>query len=401
MRRVVIAVSLLATWASVTLVAQSRYLPNSPGTWKPWKFVADGDPRRVLGARPADVKELEAQLLALNAIIRKTDGITNPVGFSVETVGQLELDAGRFMPRAGEPALTARPLPASLNFGAYPVTEYGSGATAKRSDTGETAQILFFVNQLSQPLFSLDTSVPEFEKLDADVARLAPPQPDVLGFSRYGDTLVIKKSAAPIWAAVTFAETLDLVARGIDTRLVDERDAAARLQKGYDDMKDPKKREERLAQFRKIAPLQKDPAYMEKMTKALDATEKQADTMLPQIAAAKAVVAKSEQDLASVRTMAAGLSAADKAAPGCYASGDKISLSRFRRGPAPGCDPLVRPNWKLFNPALPRSAPQVLTIWNFDQCLVPDRQVLHVGGCTANKKLLESIDKAALLAWLQ
>ena len=69
--------------------------------------------------------------------------------------------------------------------------------------------------------------------------------------------------------------------------------------------------------------------------------------------------------------------------------------------PSPGCDPLVRPNWKLFNPALPRSAPQVLTISHFDQCLNPNRKEIHVGGCVANKRLLESIDKAALLAWLQ
>ena len=42
---------------------------------------------------------------------------------------------------------------------------------------------------------------------------------------------MLKKSAAPIWAAVTFAETLELVARGIDRRLVDERDVVARLQR--------------------------------------------------------------------------------------------------------------------------------------------------------------------------
>ena len=231
--------------------------------------------------------------------------------------------------------------------------EFGSGATAKRADTGETAQLLFFVNQLSQPLFSADSSVPEFEKLDADVVRLAPPRPDVLGFSRYGETLVIKKSAAPIWAAVTFAETLELVARGIDTRLVDERGAAARLQTTYDEMKDPKTREERLAQYRKIAPLQKDPAYMEKMTKALDTMEKQADTLLPQIAAARAVVSKSEQDLASVKTMASGLSAEDKAAPGCYAGGDKVSLSRFRRDAGARLRPAGAPELEAVQPGAP------------------------------------------------
>ena len=28
-------------------------------------------------------------------------------------------------------------------------------------------------------------------------------------------------------------------------------------------------------------------------------------------------------------------------------------------------------------------------------------QFVHVGGCAANKRLIESMDKAALLAWLQ
>lgn len=401
MQRASIAAALLATSTSLTLVAQSRYLPTSPGTWKPWRFIAESDSRRVLGARPADLKELEAQLLGLNAIIKKTEGMTNPIGFSVETVGELDL-GGRFSPRAGEPALAARPLPAVLNFGAYPVTEFGRGAAARSDDTGETAQLLFFVNQLSQPLFSIETNVPEFEKLDADVARLAPEQPDVLGFPRYGDTIVIKRSGAPIWSAVTFADALDLVARSIDVRLTDERGAVARVQQAYDDMKDPKKREARMAQYRKLAPQVKDPAYLEKMTKTEADMESRADKeFLPQLAVVKAAVTKSEEDLAGVKTTLARLSAADKAAPACYASSDKVSVSRFRRGPAAGCEPLVRPNWTLFNPALPRSTPQLLTIANFDQCLVQDRQVLHVGGCTANMRLLRSIDKAALLAWLQ
>jgi len=41
----------------------------------------------------------------------------------------------------------------------------------------------------------------------------------------------------------------------------------------------------------------------------------------------------------------------------------------------------------------------VLTITHFEECLGADRTFIHVGGCMANKRLLESIDKAALLAW--
>jgi hypothetical protein len=56
----------------------------------------------------------------------------------------------------------------------------------------------------------------------------------VLGFPRYGETLVVKKSAEPIWAAVTFADALDLVARGTDRRLADERDGAGRVEPAVD-----------------------------------------------------------------------------------------------------------------------------------------------------------------------
>jgi hypothetical protein len=156
-----------------------------------------------------------------------------------------------------------------------------------------------------------------------------------------------------------------------------------------------------MAQYQKIAPLQKDPAYMDKMAKMEDTKQQMAGReMLPQIATVKAMAAKSEQELAAAKAMAAGLSAADKTAPACYAIGAQ-SLSRFRRAPAAGCDPLVRANWALFNPKLPRSAPQLLTISHFARCLGADRTFVHVGGCVANKRLLESIDKAALLAWLQ
>ena len=89
---------------------------GSPGCSEP-----DGDYRRVLGAGPADVKEVEAQLLRLNAIVRKTPGITNPMGFSIETAGGLAPEADWFESSAGAPALTVRPLPASLGFGAFPV----------------------------------------------------------------------------------------------------------------------------------------------------------------------------------------------------------------------------------------------------------------------------------------
>ena len=83
---------------------------------------AYGDVVRVHGAKPAEVKDVEAQLLRLQAIIKKTDGFTNPDLFSIVTSGTLGLVSGRLSEIPGEPALNARPLPVSYRFGAYGIS---------------------------------------------------------------------------------------------------------------------------------------------------------------------------------------------------------------------------------------------------------------------------------------
>src|SRR5688500_14089572 len=101
-----VALALTLTAASTALVAQIRYLPDAPGTWKPWVFRAYPDNRRVLAAQPVDVRALERQLLALNAILKSTAGFATPVGFSVETTGDIELLAAG--PPPGPPAVLAK-----------------------------------------------------------------------------------------------------------------------------------------------------------------------------------------------------------------------------------------------------------------------------------------------------
>ena len=397
MRRTLAALVLLVTAATNGLVAQIRYLPDAPGTWKAWMFTAYPDTRRDLAAQPPEVRALEKQLIALNAIIKSTPGFAAPVGFSVETSGLLQLETYQQSVGANRPALARRPLPASFNFGAYGVYETAAGV---RGDTGETAQMLFFVNQLEVALFAdVGNAVPEFEHVEADVVLLARPQPDLFGMPRYGDAIVLKKSAAPIWAAVPLGEALDLAVRGVEARLTSRRDVVTRLQAGYADLTDPAKRAKRIANIKAIAPQVKDPTYLDKMMKAEEAVAASAEKTLrgPIVDAEKAVAAV-ERELATAQATAAALPAADRAAPACYASQDRVS--RFKRAPADGCVPLIRPNWALLNPALPRSAPQLLVIHHVSRCLDGPKPI-HAGGCAANKRLLETIDRQALLAWLQ
>ena len=69
------------------------------------------------------MKAFEAELLALNAILRRATGVASPVGFSVETWGHL--DGYRVFEHApGQPAPGGLPLAGALTFGAFPIFEY-------------------------------------------------------------------------------------------------------------------------------------------------------------------------------------------------------------------------------------------------------------------------------------
>lgn len=398
MHKTLIAIALLVAAVCTSVAArQIRYLPDAPGTWKPWVFRAYDDNRRRVAARATDIKGLESQLLGLNAILKRTPGFAAPVGFSVETAGELDLETFR----PGQPALATLPLPATLNFGAYGVHEFERSGKIVREDTGETAQLLFFINQLAMPLFFTQDSVAEFQDLETDVTLLAKTQSDFLGMPRYGDALVLKKNPAPIWVAVSLQETLELAAGAVARRLTTSREVAARLRKHHDDLKDPDKRAKRIAEYKSIAPLSKDPGYMDKMMKAEQQMEAGLATLLGPIADAEKQAAAVERELEAAKAALVALSAAERVAPACYAAANPISLSRFRSNPGGSCVAIVRPNWKLFNPALPRSAPQILVIGHFERCVASKQPALHAGGCAANKRLLETLDRQAILAWLQ
>ena len=391
-----LACLLAATGTSVVL-AQIRYLPDAPGRWKPWRFEAYPDNRRVLAAKPTEVKALETQLLALNAILQQTPGFAAPKGFSVETVGSLDVESHR----PGQPAAASLPLPATLNFGAYGVHEWDADGKTRRDDTGETAQVLFFVNQLALPLLFESGGVGEFFDLETDVTLAAKPQRDVYGIPRYGGALVLKKNPAPLTTPVSLGESLELLAKSVSARLATQREAVARVQKQYDDARDPAMKANRLAELKKLAAMVKDPAYLDKMLKADAQVEAGLAKMVgPTSDTTKAMVAV-ERELAAVTTALEGLSAADRAAPACYVARAMAGPGRFTRDVTAACSPVVRPNWKLFNAALPRSAPQVLVIGHFDRCLESQQPAANQGGCTANRKLIEGLDQRALLAWLQ
>jgi hypothetical protein len=61
----------------------------------------------------------------------------------------------------------------------------------------------------------------------------------------------------------------------------------------------------------------------------------------------------------------------------------------------------VAPNPDYFDPKLPRSAPQVVMLWSFAQCLAPESIAdKRVDGCTVNRRLVETLEWDAVKTWL-
>src|SRR6187551_922393 len=161
---VVLAISVVA---SAPVWTQSRSLPEAPGVWKPWKpFAAVASTRQDQAATPALVKAFEAELLALNAILRRAAGVASPVGFSVETWGHL---AGYHKSEhaPGQPAAGKLPIAGAFTCGAFPIFEYQKNGKTVREDTGETALQSFLINQIDAAAFERG-GVAEWGPLDHD-----------------------------------------------------------------------------------------------------------------------------------------------------------------------------------------------------------------------------------------
>ena len=114
-----------------------------------------------------------------------------------------------------------------------------------------------------------------------------------------------------------------------------------------------------------------------------------------------------QRALSEVTGWIAELTPAQQAAPACYAAKGTTLRTKFPTSAPADCHPLVRANYGYFNKALPRSAPQVLIITGIKRCFnTADKYNTEANskspaGCPANRALVETIDKAAIRAWLR
>ncbi len=403
-----LVVALVAGAAAVLPAsAQTRRLPDAPGTWKAWKpLTAIASARESQAATPALVKAFEAELLALKAILERAPGVASPVGFSVETWGYL---AGyRVAEHApGQPPVGGLPLAGGLTFGAFPIFEYERNGKVVRQDTGETALQQFLVNEIRPGLIDRG-NVLEWGPVDRDAFLQPMPQGEIAGLPRYGDGLVIARDPAALWAPLSLGAALELVvaARQLEVGNFEQsvKNYTARLAV----VRDPAWRAKRLTEAQQAAATMPDPqGFVRDIEAAVRIEEESLVTELSPTAGTGKGLLDAQRALGAVTDWIAELSPAERAAPACYAEKAATLRGKFREAPTGGCHPLVRPNYAYFDKTLPRSAPQVVIITPITRCFDiankynSDAHSSSPAGCRANRALIETLDKDALRAWVR
>ena len=397
---VVLVVGTVPAWS------QYRPLPDAAGTWKPWKpFAAIASARHDQAATPALVKAFETELLTLNAILRRAPGVASPVGFSVETWGNL---AGyRVSEHApGQPAGAAMPLSGSLTFGAFPIFEHERNGKTVREDTGETALQLFHVNQIGRGTIDRG-NVPEWGPLDHDAFLKPLPAGEIAGLPVYGDGLVIARDPAALWSPLSRRSALELVAKArqldVDSVQGSVDTATARLAV----VRDPAWRAARMKEAQRDSATMPNPqTFLKQIEDSIRIEEASLVQEVSPTGGSGKALADAKRSLAEVTDLIAALPAAEQSAPACYAAKGTTLRARFPAATAAGCHPLVRPNYAYFDKALPRSAPQVVIITPITRCFDTadrynnDANSPSPAGCRANRALVETLDKAAIRAWV-
>ena len=404
-RRIGVLVFLAAVAAAVPVIPQSNRPENAPGTWKPWKpFSASDAPQQK--ATPALVKAFEAEMLALNAIARRAPGVASPVGFSVETWGWMG-GYPRHEHAPGLPAVGGLPLSGGFTFGAFPIFDSERNGKMIRSDTGETALQQFLINQIGSGV--IDSGyVQEWMPIDHDAFLKPMPQGEIAGLPRYGDGLVIARDPAALWTPLSQRAALDIVVKARQLAVEGLEESMSKYTERLAVVRDPAWRAKRMKEAQEAAKTMPNPqAFIKTIEESIRIEEASlVKEMSPTAGTGKNLI-DAKRALAEVTDWIAELSPAQQAAPSCYAAKGTTLRTKFPTNAPAGCHPLVRPNYGYFNTALPRSAPQVLIITGIKRCFdTADKYNREANspspaGCRANRALVETLDKAAVRAWLR
>lgn len=395
--------------------------------WKLSPQTYTGTLGRIPRQTPAESQQLTATLNALVALLKATPTGSNGEGFWVKDSRTLGYSEHRDLPANVSPATA----PLVFETGIYPFYHEDVFDKGKweLSLAGETASVYYYFNQLPGAL-GRDVIAEEDRGPNLNPVRfyLRPELTGRLGaFPIYANReLVIARPGREIWAPAPLGQVL----KAALPKLVQQRKTA----------------EDRLASYKKKAEEIQSPAWekdfrdrFEKSYGALKTTkpssyqtrfasmerelaytrEKAAAEANPQRNAAGNWYWNPIDSFAEAEKLLPSLTPAQAAQPACFleyktpAEKDgryQLAGSIQPLGTNPACREIVQTNWQYFDPKLPRTAVQILTIRDFGRCAtIQGNQIVSAPitrwdappqGCAPHAQMWRELDWSKLAALL-
>ncbi len=384
--------------------SDTRYLRNKPGFWQPQRYMAEQD--HGAGATAAELQQINSNLKAIQAVLMATPTGTNPVGFYFFPA-PMWMSHGR-----------TQPILQGLHIYPLAFVEFRKQGVWTLDMHGETSGVGYSLNNLSE-IERVSSKV--FEETgpkgaEHPIYTLPTPVRSLGGFPVYGDTLFIPRPGREIFVPVSVEHALKaampIYAKNRDAA---DREVAERKQRNQDF----KANEADDYEQKELAKFEKQWGYL-RATDVKDYEEHKREWMAPvlrerqehEAAAAPPVRGNKDSEwyfnamdeYANAQKRLASLSPEEAASPACFEALD-IRLPYSMRGEIrsrtgnPACLPLVETNPDYYDRALPRTAPQLLTVTSITRCtklggpaFVPTAVDIEGGGCPVHAKMWQEMD---------
>lgn len=369
--RAVLGVLLLLTVAPPATAQDTtaRPLPNEPGKWKPWTFTVNSSSElKMLGFTLAEARAFEARMKQIADILHASPVWNSPMGVDAY-LGGMAFGPSEY-PSTSAKKGTYRPMAGYIMMGSYDhfevVRTAGGQEQHERYIGDETSHIMLDVNLLPRGA-GVNSLTDADGLLSGQPVRTA----DIGGFPTYGDLLVITTNGRPIWTPVSRERFLKAY---IAQRRPDAANAEkyiADQQKQYDAFVTPEATAARQAKYKAeidkvaskgAAAVEHERRYWERDEADSLAALKRGASHDPKASSFAGVIA----GVKAAEEQLAAMPPAERSEPACFFDAGK-DLTKTGLVPmgTPKCVPLVDKNPDFFDPKLPPSVPQIITVSRF------------------------------------
>jgi len=380
--------------------------------------MEDQSPELAKCATRKEWAAMEANLKKIRGLWEQIPAIAAPVGYEISAVGHYQADFCLHMVPVGKHNKAerpyehhydkTRPLVGDVSF--YPFNH--ASIHPRLQVDHESHGIWFTVNRI--PTDNLPLLDHEFLEPIRVTDRFGAPAYDVgtaackfNGECISDDLLIIRNNEAPLWKPVPLIELYDKLLDKAQFDIEGFEREAEKVRREFDEWLSPKRRKEREDMYRRdaAASWQKQRTPEEYVARSMENDRNYEGRKRKELSEAGprpgTAWGERQGDVGRITELRARLPADNPKAyaylcetPGHF-NGYGVYAGQFTAVPRPGCRAVVRANSDYFNPKLPRTAIQLITVRAYNYCLdkVP---FIAPGQCKADFKLLENMDWSAL-----